>query len=472
MKKLVLLLGLISLSVLSYGGITKHLEDAVSRQVAAAQQEHSLYTVISTQLQQYYGRPHFEDKARKTGWYRVQQFLDFVQANEAALANSRFHYFYVDAKTFIPKDYNYKVGDFVALNWAEQPDYLVQGFWSYLGARYLAQLYPAQLNFSSFAIMGTSDHIDTGTLMGAMVVNTQEKLALPEAINAGIHEGTHMLPSFSGNHSGDTLNELATFYSEYNFSLPVKKEDASSFATGTRDVRRIYALRPELPIYREYNFFITGLILNPQLTPSNVLMLQDGDFNASLSLWEMVISLAAARNNRFMRRHLPEHADNSSHFLSVPKENLTETAAEFGFTPKDVDGWLASPASIIDLGDGIWPGSAVSPKESVILQKVQDKFYFIGDLQRVGAAEFMKLNFGPFANEPKLAVFYQKVFALLPEALKQTMAQRFPVVIEEHYTASYARELAVPYEAAWNKAIVQALQETAPHKYPFPDGYL
>ena len=471
MKKLVVLLGVISLSVLSYGGITKHLEDAVSRQVAAAQQEHSLYTVISTQLQQYYGRKNFEDKAHKTGWYRVQQFLDFVQANEAALANSRFHYFYVDAKTFIPKDYNYKVSDFVALNWAEQPDYLVQGFWSYLGVRYLAQLYPAQLNFSTFAMMGTSEHMDTGTLMGAMVVNTQEKLALPEAINAGIHEGTHMLPGFSGNHSGEMLNELATFYSEYNFSLPVKKEDASSFATGTRDVRRIHALRPELPIYREYNLFITGLILNPQLTPAEVLTLKDGDFNASLSLWEMVISLAAARNNRFMH-HLPDHASNSSHFLPVTKDKLVETAAEFGFTPQDVQAWLVSPALIIDLGDGIWPGSPVSPKESVVLQKVQDKFYFVGNLQRVSEAEFMKLNFGPFANEPKLAAFYQKVFALLPEALKQTMAQRFPVIIEEHYTATYARELAVPYEAAWNKAIVQALQEVAPHHFSLPDGYL
>ena len=185
----------------------------------------------------------------------------------------------------------------------------------------------------------------------------------------------------------------------------------------------------------------------------------------------MVISLAAARNNRFMH-HLPDHASNSSHFLPVTKDKLVETAAEFGFTPQDVQAWLVSPALIIDLGDGIWPGSPVSPKESVVLQKVQDKFYFVGNLQRVSEAEFMKLNFGPFANEPKLAAFYQKVFALLPEALKQTMAQRFPVIIEEHYTATYARELAVPYEAAWNKAIVQALQEVAPHHFSLPDGYL
>ena len=471
MKKLLVLVGVLCLSILSYGGIDGNLQNTVLRQTAAQQQTHSLYTVVSTQLQQYYGQTNFQDTNHKTGWYRVQQFLDFVQTNETALLNSQFRYSYIDAKTYIPKFYDYKVSEFAALNWAELPDYLVQGFWSYLGVSYLANIYPVKLNLSSFSVVGVSQHMDTGALMGGMVVNTQEKLAVPEAINAGIHEGTHMLPSFSGNPDGEMLNELATFYSEYNFSLPVKQEDASSFATGTRDVRRIYALRPELPIYREYNLFITGLILNPQITPAQVLTLQDGDFNTSLSLWEMVVSLAAARNNRFMRQ-LPEHANNSSHFLPVTKENLTQTATEFGFTSKDVENWLASPALIIDLGDSIWPGSAVGSKESIVLQKVKDKFYFIGNLKRVGEAEFIQLNFGVFAKEPKLAAFYQKIFTLLPEALKKTLAEEFPVIIEEHYTASYAQHLALPYEQDWNNAIVQALQEVAPHRFPLPAGYL
>ena len=106
------------------------------------------------------------------------------------------------------------------------------------------------------------------------------------------------------------------------------------------------------------------------------------------------------------------------------------------------------------------------------MHKVKDKFYFIGNLKRVGEAEFIQLNFGVFAKEPKLAAFYQKIFTLLPEALKKTLAEEFPVIIEEHYTASYAQHLALPYEQDWNNANVQALQEVAPHRFPLPAGYL
>ena len=285
MKKLFVLLALSLMSAVSYGGINPQLENTVLRQVAATQQEKTLYKVVRTHLQQYYGRTDFKDPRHKTGWYRVQDFLTWLETHNDELESSNFNYFYLnnDAKLPIPKYYYYKVSDFLEQNWDDLPGYVVQGFWSYLGVRYLAEVYHKDFDFSTFILGGVTGKMTSGVQYGTILLNINDKLVFPEAINLGMHEGTHFLPMLSGDQSGNMLSELATFYTEFNYSLPVKKEDADHFAAGTRDMRRVKELRPDLSIYREYNLFVTGIILNEQLTPAKVLTLTDGEFNSGIS---------------------------------------------------------------------------------------------------------------------------------------------------------------------------------------------
>lgn len=474
MKKLFVLITALLLSGVSYGGINSHLDNTVLRQEAAArqQQARSLYGVVSTRLQQYYGRTDFKDPKHKTGWYRVHDFLTWVKTHNDELENSNFNYFYLnnDAQLPIPKYYFYKVSDFLAQDWNELPDYVVQGFWSYLGVRYLAQVYHKDFDFSTLTIGGATGNLTTGVQYGAILLNINDKMVIPESINLGIHEGTHFLPMLSGDHSGNMLSELATFYSEHNFSLPVKKEDADKFADGTRDVRRVQALRPDLSIFQEYNLFVTGIILNEKLTPAQVLTLTDGEFNSGIATWEMAFSLLAARNNRFMR--MPEPAPNTSvHYLPVSQQELIKTAAQFGFSAEQVQQWLDSPATIIDLGDGIWPGGN-NPKESVVLSKGKNKFYFVGNLQRINETEFMQLNFGALANETKLTAFYNKLFTFLPKEMIQSAQKEFPVIVEGNYPSKLVQKLVLPYEKQWNNAIIQALQAVTSAPHPLPQGYL
>ena len=473
MKKILVLISLLLLNIPSFAGtgsnLNSRVQQAVTRQVVAQQKAPSLYAVVRTHLQQYYGRCDFQDNKHKSGWYRVQHFLDWLKTNNTRLEESRFYYYHIDSTTYIPTYYNYTVAEFLTLDWHDLPDYVVQGFWSYLGVRYVEEIYHAPLDFSNLSIGGIAGKTDTGVFMGGIVFNTQEKHPLPEAINAGIHEGTHILPTLKIAKEKNMLNELATFYSEYNFSLPVKQEDAASFATGSRDVRRIHALRPDLPIYREYNLFVTGLLLTPQLTPSQLMSQPQTDFDANLSIWEMAVSLYAAQNNRFMRPIVQD--ETSAHYFSASKDKLAEIAQRFGFTLADVETWLASPAQIIDLGEQVWPGTSGAP-ESVVLQKKGEKFYFIGNFKRVGEKELLQLNFGSLANTPQLVAFYQKLFELLPASLKQTLQEKYPVVVENHYTAALAADIVVPYEQMWNRAIVQALAHVTREHLPLPKGYL
>ena len=44
-----------------------------------------LYQSVRAELEQYYGRKDFSDPGRKTGWYRVDLFLKWLEKNEEKL---------------------------------------------------------------------------------------------------------------------------------------------------------------------------------------------------------------------------------------------------------------------------------------------------------------------------------------------------------------------------------------------------
>jgi hypothetical protein len=96
MKKILVLISLLLLNIPSFAGMGSNLnsrvQQAVTRQVVAQQKAPSLYAVVRTHLQQYYGRCDFQDNKHKSGWYRVQHFLDWLKTNNTRLEESRFYY--------------------------------------------------------------------------------------------------------------------------------------------------------------------------------------------------------------------------------------------------------------------------------------------------------------------------------------------------------------------------------------------
>ncbi len=466
MKRMIALLCVFSMGFNVYGTPrSEQIQNHIQRQLISQQKKLSLSTFVASQLQEYYGRKDFADPAHTTGWYRVDRFLTWLKTNENALEKSTFQFYSLTGNT--PRIYKSTVTEFLQKDPAEISPEIWRGFWTYLGIRYLSEVYHTAFNFSQLVLIGT-DKETSSVQAGGLFINTQESMSLPEIINTGMHEGTHFLPVLE-NPAATPLNELAAFYTEHNFGLPVKKNDVQSFADGTRDIRRLHRVYPDFPLYQEYNAFVIGLILNPQLTTKKALSLYDINEQAQLSVWETLLSLWAAEHNRFML-YQPVPWGQEEHVIAVEQNDFAQTAALFGFTQEDINNWLSNPATIIDLGDLVWPGTT-GPKESVVLQKKQKGGLFVGNLRRVNKQEFMSLMMGPFAADPGVITFYRKLTTLLPENIKKTALERWPVVVEDHYTPAMARNLIQPYEQEWNEAIIQALQE-APAELPVPEGYL
>lgn len=465
MKKLIALLGVLCIGISAYSTPSAELiHTRVQRQAAAQQIPVTLSHFVTSELQAYYGQENFEDVQQTTGWYRVHRFLTWLKTNEKSLEKSTFR-FYDLGSGFVPKVYTSTVAEFLQTASTASPD-LWRGFWTYLGVRYLSEVYQTEFNFSQLTLIGTKTEFSS-VQFGGIVINTQEPMALPEFINMGMHEGTHYLPLLT-DLSASPLNELAAFYTEYNFALPVKQEDIRLFADGTRDIRRMHRFLPQQPIYREYNSFIIGLLLNPQLTPATALSLH-GSIHPDLSLWETVLSLWAAEQNRFLV-YQQLQSGQVEHRIEVTSSNIEDVAARFGFSRDDIFAWIANPATIVDLGDLYWPGNT-EQKETVVLQKTKEKFIFVGQFKRVNKKEFMKLYTGPFSETPQLETFYHRLTEALPKNIKQTLLERWPVIVEDHYTAAMVQTLVVPYEQEWNNAIIKALNG-APPELPLPEGYL
>ena len=227
----------------------------------------SLYSSTRAQLQQYYQRTDFSDPGHTTGWYRVDNFLSWLQRNETVLSQE--------------------------LNTLNLPLQYPQALWSYLGARYVADIYQVNPDFTRLHIQPCAKHEMPRARMEdtTLVFDPSSHHAIPAAITLGIHEGTHILPALLSDPQATSLSELASFFSQHEYGLPVKVEDATLFSYGVRDIRltsyrKGFAL---VPLTYEYMLHVVGLVLLPEISSDELLtsyndLSNSSDFNLATGI--------------------------------------------------------------------------------------------------------------------------------------------------------------------------------------------
>ncbi len=478
MKKLLVLVGVLCLSILSYGGIDGNLQNTVLRQTAAQQQTHSLYTVVSTQLQQYYGRTNFQDTNHKTGWYRVDDFLTWLKTNETQLAQEIMFILDNSNNTAFPRTQTISLQEVVNRSAEQCSPALMRAFWINLGIHYVAGKYQAGVHLNPISFEVVSDGITSAVGPSYFQINTKDpwQVFLID-LNIGIHEGTHNLfyvnqtmQAKAPQNREAVLSELATFYSQYHYSLPIKIADGKTLPSGgVRYLPKSYQAYPDFSYQLEYQQFVMGPLVAHKMTLQQVLTLFDDPFQPDVPVWESVFIFLAAKNNHYLSVDL----DATSHQMRASSRNLVSVARQFGFTQTDTAQWINDSPTFIDLGKRVWPGT--NSQENVILWKRAraQEFIFIGEAKRYSAQDFLKMTFGPYSQEPKLIQFYDELLKVLPPAVKQVQAQQYPTIIAgQTLTAAYQSAVA-PYREQWISALVKTLEKVGITKAPVvPQGYL
>ncbi|MCQ2411089.1 MAG: hypothetical protein MJ053_06475 [Elusimicrobiaceae bacterium] len=426
----------------------------------------SLHQNIRKELQQYYQRTSFADPFHITGWYRVDDFLYWLEKQEADLMKSS-----VRLETSSVPLSELCLAPF-------QTPARRRVCWFYLGGRYVADRYGVATDFSRLSIWMTQLKGVGAWEGGGIFFSTKTQGDVATCINTGIHEVTHVLPYLA---QEDTrgLTELATFYSQYNYGLPVKANQAPNLAVGIRDVRLTHQRRPDLDILNEYNYFIAGILLNATLTAPEARQLfaveTGGRLNVSIA--QTIAHLVAAKDHLFFIEGREEF-DTSPHYLN--KAEVLNYMSRMHFTRQDVARWEANPGTTFYLGkftSSQTPFADIPPATQihVLVENQGDEFVFLTGYNPIGVREYLKLAFGSHAEE--VSCFYDKLLGAIPPQMTQDIMQRFPVQTEHtFFRKSQNRKLHevwAPYQTQLEQAVLQALQECgAPPTPALPAGYL
>ena len=456
----------------------KEINDIIFQQVNQTPQEISFYNFVKENIEQYYERKRkdFKDDKKTTGWFRVDRFLNWVKQNEKQLQNSSFEF-----KKGEDKEINYSLNALAQKIYKKtnKSTYAEEALWMYLGARYVENIYNESFkNFYNFKIIfSTATIADTHAIpIGdpGIKVTTTKSYSIPMAINLGIHETTHLLPILKDNQRA-ILPELATFYAQYNFGLPVKNnyDVKNKYYYTTRDVRRLHSLKPDIPFTKEYNAFIAGLIINNEIDKDKLFNLKETEiasasFPTDITIQQAVFALLAAEDNRFMYGK-PKYT------TEITKNTFLKQTKLFNIGEKEAQKILTDAALDIDLGNQVWPGT--SDTVPIILRKklTDSSISFLGGKYRINKKMFLEKTFGQLADNPKLQEFYEKLIEYLPQEIKQNRKKFWPVVTNDGYLPLLAflnEERLGGAKAAWEEAIIKALNDVTTDTVPVPEGYL
>ena len=488
-KKIITLLSILTLGTLTYATtLPQEVQDEMKEvqkiflgSMPKNTRKHLLSALVTEKMEEYYLQNNFHDPNQKTGWYRVDRFLKWVKKNEQKIQDSSFKFGLGDGNL---TEYSVKKLARKIYKGSDIPVQLKEAFWIYLGARYVEDIYNGNLDnvdldFSDFAIVSdkympplSSEAIAKGFPQNkypynVIHVDARNRFTIPQAINVGLHESTHLIPMLKKEGGIVVLTELATFYSQYNFGLPVKKEEITSFAYTTRDIRRLSASRPELIFVNEYNYFIAGIILNKQLTPQQVLKLKERKdtiqiFKSENTIKEMIYGYLAAKRDTFMIKE-----NFNDHVINVTEETLPEKAKLFNINEQVAMNLL--PFSSVYIGDFVWPNTNL-PKESIVLQRQGNHWIFKGNLHKANEEQLLQLVFGEIGNNPKLQEFYDRLISYLPIEIIQMVLQLYPVV-ESDFSNLFVTGFD-GLEIYWQEAILRALNDVTTDNMPVPEGYL
>lgn len=399
----------------------------------------SLYSLVRQDLVKYYGRKDFSDSDHKTGWYRVDDFLKWVRENEQVLDK--------DNVSVADKRYNLKEAYKNSKN----------SFWVYLGVKYIASKYGIYTNLDKISIFPEKANACT---FGEGVICIPRDEQLPSVlINTGIHEATHFLP-YLKNEDKKKLSELATFYSEYNYALPVKSKDAVSFSAGVRDFRRTAELRPDFDILFEYNYYLVGLLLNSQIHPSDIFSFIKTSGN-DISINNSCFLLAALANNKL---------------FNVVK-NLTSVMLEVAydsFNNEEISLLKKNPNKYVYLG------------EKELLDKKYKNFFgkfYTNDsmsyiecyegTETINTKKYVENILGNnLKNTRNVKLFYDSLYKKLP----REFTEKYFVQAESEQIQTYQNwggyTLVEPYNDEIIKAILETLEEMKVPQAVIPEGYL
>jgi len=447
------------------------MERFVQKQVDAAV-ETSLDVVVKEELRKYYGRENFSDPAHQSGWFRVDDFLTWVQKNAKPLENEKMNL--QATKVSLKQIYT------EPKMWSSE--LFRRAFWVYLGGRYIADVYGVKADFSRLSINFCEDMACAIGGTGMIYISPKSDETIPATINMGMHETTHLLPYLqNGRH--DALSELATFYTQYNYALPVRAQDARSLADGVRDFRRIYQLRSDLPLLYEYNYFVVGEILNPAIRPADIFTFTKDEVSGTIL--DACFNLVVLNEKKFFIQLSFDEMKDTSSFEIFP-HNMPSAMKKYHFTQADVDKWQANPETDFYLGKFPWyklPMASCPPalrkygeKVHVFVRQEKGSLYLNIGYISCNKKEYMERFFGKKAAA--VSEFYNLLATKLPKDFSAEVKATFPTLTTDTFVLSKpARQkrkaLAEKYKAVLEKAVIEALEESGTPPPPaIPEGYL
>lgn len=167
----------------------------------------SLSEFVKTSFEDYYNRTNFSDPNYTSGWFRVDDFLFWVEEEEPKLEKIFIKYYTDSDISYPPK---------------KDLDYVILG--GFLGAYYTASHCSSVENVRHVGIQeGFSSSAGTTSLV------IQEDGSFISFIMGGLHEGAHMMPylcsGIRSNSPSDNLSELVTVSAELTYGLPLNKND-------------------------------------------------------------------------------------------------------------------------------------------------------------------------------------------------------------------------------------------------------
>lgn len=424
-----------------------------------------LVSYVTRELQNYYGRSNFRDPQHTTGWYRVDNFLQWLQANSSQLNQETIRL----GSSARPISLLLKKEAFL-----NNPS-VNAGLWVYLGVRYIADVYGISADFSKLTVIyEENSDLAVGLGLGTIVASAKEGTSAPERINLGIHEGTHLFPFLEESTSSLTLSELATFYSQYNYGLPVKASSAQNLGKGVRDLRVTWKYRPDWNLSYEYNYFVAGLLLNPTLKKKDVLNFRnDGKPFQAHPIWYTICNLVAAKNNRFFVK-LP----NGIHRSMSEHDVLTYYSDDLHITSQDIALWKKYPNTDFYLGtvpaDVLYP----STPSTHWFVRVSDSAVTFTEYIPQNTMQYLTTVFGR-NNAHKVRKFYESILRNLPKDMVAKLEQNWNYQTLNTFDISgpagqqVRKEIVKPYQKEITQAILIALKEAgAPPVPPLPEGYL
>lgn len=221
----------------------------------------SPYAFYRARLETYYNRAEFSDPEHTSGWYRVQDFLNWLKTAEPRLKQADINVW----TERLPL-----CGELEAAR--EENPLARKRLAVYIGARYALERlgYEQPLDGISFAIhprRGASDFANK-----VIFIPAPRTFSLPEFINLGVHEVAHLLPALAEENASASLGELAAYYTQSRFALPLHPAGGVCFSNGARHLSHTLANADACAqILNEYNSFLAGELLGNKLRAQDLL---------------------------------------------------------------------------------------------------------------------------------------------------------------------------------------------------------